>query len=57
MCSEKVAQTHKRADSFYICGWFSILDCFQLVFAWFDTLWSECETQVGYFLVTERALV
>jgi hypothetical protein len=40
MVPEEVAQSHEGPDFLDVIGWFRILDCFQLGFAWFDSFWS-----------------
>jgi hypothetical protein len=57
VCPEEIAQTHERPDSLDIGGWFGILDGFEFIFARFDPFWSERETQVGDFLVSENAFL
>jgi hypothetical protein len=57
VCSEKIAQSDERSNSFDIGGWFGVFDSLQLVFSWFDTFWRKCEAQVRDFLVSEKTFI
>ena len=57
MCPEEIAQAHKLPDGLDIHGWFSVFNGFEFILARFDPFWSERETQVGDFLVSEDAFL
>jgi hypothetical protein len=52
---EKIAGPDERANGLDIRGQFCILVCLKFIFSWFNTFRSESETQVGNFLVSEKA--
>ncbi len=57
MRPEEIAQSYEGPDGRDIHGRFGILDCFQFIFPWFDSLWSKSEPQVGHLLVSEYAFL
>jgi len=54
---EEVAQAHEGSDCLDISWRFGILDCLQLVLAWFDSFWHEGKSQVGNFLVSKHTFL
>ncbi len=57
VCPEEIAQAHERPDGLDIRGWFSVFNCFEFILARFDPFWSERETQVRDFLVSENTFL
>ena len=57
MHSKEVAQAHEGPDCVNISWQFCVLDCLQLLLAWFDSFWCESKSQLGNFFVSKHTIL